>query len=269
ASRSEGPNGSASGEADMQLETERVRYEFTLSDDVLLLTDSDGETEEQAVPVPYTPARLLDPEHGLRQLLSGAEELETETREQLDDVETYRVHGTLSREAVSAVVPAVQDDVDIKFWVADDTEQLMRIWIQVPPRKENEGAVQLQLALTEHTRAAAPAPRSGRDAVRVTARSTAASALGRQFPVHQIGHTGLVDAPVARRQERRVLGTFEREQPAAQSLGEIDPRLVRGGRVVGRRDHQRRRDAVDVGQVRFGRVLHRPERTRVPGRRRR
>ena len=160
ASRSEGPNGSASGEADMQLETERVRYEFTLSDDVLLLTDSDGETEEQAVPVPYTPARLLDPEHGLRQLLIGAEELETETREQLDDVETYRVHGTLSREAVSAVVPAVQDDVDIKFWVADDTEQLMRIWIQVPPRKENEGAVQLQLALTEHNTAAAPAPRS-------------------------------------------------------------------------------------------------------------
>ncbi|WP_298176398.1 LppX_LprAFG lipoprotein [Saccharomonospora sp.] len=155
ASRTESPNGTASGDADMQLETERVRYEFALDSDVLRLTDSDGETVEKAMPDTYTPARLLDPEQGMRQLLTEAEGLETETREQLGDVETYRVDGDLSREAISAVVPAVHDDVDVKFWIADGTDQLMRIWIQVPPRKENEGAVQVQLVLTEHNTAEA------------------------------------------------------------------------------------------------------------------
>ncbi len=106
---------------------------------------------ERAVPELVAPARLLDPATGLGTLLRQARGLETETREDLDDVATYRVGGELPREAVAAFVPGVHADVDVKFWVgADAPGHLRRVWVQVPPRQKNEGAVVLELALTRH-----------------------------------------------------------------------------------------------------------------------
>ncbi len=157
ADREGGPNGTASGEADAQLFTERVQYSFVLTDDTLTLTDPDGETTQRPAPAEYTPARLLDPEKGLRRLLTEATDLQTETREELDDVETYRVDGELDHRAISALVAGVHDDVDVKFWIAEEGDRLVRVWVQVPPRKKNEGAVQLELALSGHN-AAEPRP---------------------------------------------------------------------------------------------------------------
>ncbi|EID53504.1 LppX_LprAFG lipoprotein [Saccharomonospora xinjiangensis] len=150
ADRGRGPNGSATGEADAQLLTERVRYSFVVEGNTLSLTEQDGTTVRRPVPADYAPARLLDPATGIRQLLAEATNLTTETREELDDIETYRIGGELRHEVVSALLPGVHDDVDVKFWIADGSHRLMRVWVQVPPRKKNEGATQLELALTRH-----------------------------------------------------------------------------------------------------------------------
>ncbi|MEU6646541.1 LppX_LprAFG lipoprotein [Saccharomonospora sp. NPDC046836] len=151
AMRSGGEHGYARGDADVQQLTDRTLYQFVLSGDRLRLTDQDGDRTERPVPEQLSPARLLSPEHGLYQLLSHATNLKTETKEDLDDLPTYRVTGKLSREVVSAFIPGIQADVDVKFWVSEAADRnLMRVWVQVPPRQESAGSVMLELALSKH-----------------------------------------------------------------------------------------------------------------------
>lgn len=153
-------DGTASGEADVQYPDERVQYTFVLDGDTVTLTDADGVVVDTPLPADYAPGELLDPDDGLRALLVEAGNLRTETREELDDVATYRIGGELRHETISALVPGVHDDVDVKFWIAEHGDRLMRVWVQVPPRKKNEGAVQLELALDRHN---ATSPADGGD----------------------------------------------------------------------------------------------------------
>ncbi|PXY37449.1 LppX_LprAFG lipoprotein [Prauserella flavalba] len=153
AQRSDGRYGYARGDADVQRHTDRAQYEYLLAGDRLRLTDRDGDQVEQAVPEQFVPARILDPKHGLYQLLTHATALKTETSEELDDVTAYRVNGELPRKVVSQLVPGIQADVDVKFWVSEQPNRnLLRLWIQVPPRQKNEGSVMLELALSDHNR---------------------------------------------------------------------------------------------------------------------
>ncbi|MEU3275347.1 LppX_LprAFG lipoprotein [Saccharomonospora sp. NPDC006951] len=151
ATRQGGEYGFASGDADVQEHTDRVQYRFLLSGDRLRLTDKDGNSSERSVPAEFSPARLLDPEQGLYQLLEKASGLTTEGREELDGVSSYRVTGEVSRSVVSAIVPGIEADVDVKFWVREGKNRdLLRLWMQIPPRQKNEGSVMLEVALSEH-----------------------------------------------------------------------------------------------------------------------
>lgn len=150
AQRGNGPYGYAQGTADVQDNTDRVQYEFLLSEDTLHLS-SDDQQEEQAVPEQFSPAHLLGPDQGLHQILEKATDLETEGREELDGAATYRIDGELAQDIAAEVVPAVPGDVDVKFWVRETAEpDLLRIWMQMPPQQQNEGAVTLELALSRH-----------------------------------------------------------------------------------------------------------------------
>lgn len=145
------PYGYARGAADVQQGTNRRQYRFVVTGETLTLEGADGETVNKTVPQPFNPARLLDPENGLRSLLTEATNLRTEGREELHDVPTYRVDGKLPQQVISTLVSGIHADVDVKFWVRQDpSRSLMRMWVQVPPRQQNEGAVMLELALTNH-----------------------------------------------------------------------------------------------------------------------
>ncbi|PXY32543.1 LppX_LprAFG lipoprotein [Prauserella muralis] len=159
ASRDGGRYGYARGEADVQEHTDRVQYDFLLSGDRVRLTDPEGRDTQREVAEQFSPARLLDPERGLYQLLAHARNVRTETREELHDVPAYRVAGQLSRDVVSSVIPGVHDDVDVKFWVGAGAQRtLLRLWLQVPPQQKNQGAVMLELALTDHNRPVSATP---------------------------------------------------------------------------------------------------------------
>ncbi|AXB44869.1 LppX_LprAFG lipoprotein [Amycolatopsis albispora] len=148
ARRDGGPHGSATGRAAVQEENDRVDYRFQLAGDAFTLTDAQGATRPAAMPS-FTPAMLLDASRGLPRLLDGATALRTETKEKLAELDTYRIDGQLPREVIAAVVPSIQSDVDVKFWVEQAaTRNLARVWLQVPPRQPNEGAIMLELALT-------------------------------------------------------------------------------------------------------------------------
>jgi lipoprotein LprG len=149
ASREGGPYGTAMGQADMQESTNRFEMSFQISGGRLRLTDQHGVQTEEPVPAYYNPAALLDPGSGLPKLLKAATGLATETKEDVKGVATYRVTGELAANVVSRVLPGIQSNVDVKFWVTQsEPRDLVRVWMQVPPRQPNEGAVMLELALS-------------------------------------------------------------------------------------------------------------------------
>ncbi|OLT42519.1 hypothetical protein BJF85_22670 [Saccharomonospora sp. CUA-673] len=123
-------------------------------DPVVTLTDSDDETTTQTLPDHFTPASLLAPDGGLRTLLGDATDLDTESREDIDGVPAWRVSANIPQEQMSQLLPGIPDDVAAKFWVTDSEDAaertLLRVWLQVPPRTPNEGAVLVELGLTGH-----------------------------------------------------------------------------------------------------------------------
>ncbi|EHR49339.1 Protein of unknown function (DUF1396) [Saccharomonospora marina XMU15] len=151
------PHGYARGTADVQHGIKRAQYEFVVADGALTLENGEGLTRREPVPQPFDPAQLLGRKNGLRTLLDGARQPHTEGKEELHDVPTFRVDGKLPRHVIAAVVPGVHTDVDVKFWVSQDpSRRLLRMWVQVPPRQRNEGAVMLELALTNHNAGVEP-----------------------------------------------------------------------------------------------------------------
>ncbi|HVV10821.1 LppX_LprAFG lipoprotein [Amycolatopsis sp.] len=149
ASRDGGRYGTAVGQADMQESTNRFELQYEIDGDTLRLTDQHGTSTDEPVPAEYNIVALLDPQHGLPSLLRAATGLKTETKEDVQGVQTYRVTGELTQSAVSGLLPGVQSDVDVKFWVTQsEPRALVRVWMQVPPRQPNEGAVMLELGLS-------------------------------------------------------------------------------------------------------------------------
>lgn len=151
--------GWARGTADVQRATERTQVEFLLRGESLRLTDEQGEVTERPVPAPYYPAAFLDSESGLPALLTSATKLETEGTEELGEVVAYRVDGKIAAEVVSRLIPGITSDVSVKFWVREQRpRELVRVWMQIPPRQPKQGAVMLELALSEHNEPVPGAP---------------------------------------------------------------------------------------------------------------
>ncbi|MTD58135.1 LppX_LprAFG lipoprotein [Amycolatopsis pithecellobii] len=149
ASRDGGPAGTSTGQADMQESANRFELRYEISGNQLVLTDQHGIRTQQPAPAGYNPATLLTAGRGLPKLLTSATGLKTETREDVKGVETYRVTGTLSQAVITTVLPQIWSDVDVKFWVTRaEPHTLVRVWVQVPPRQPNEGAVMLELGLS-------------------------------------------------------------------------------------------------------------------------
>jgi lipoprotein LprG len=143
--------GWARGEADIQRATEREQVEFLLQGESIRLTDEQGEVTERPVPAPYYPDAILDADGGLPELMTSATMLETEGTEELGEVSTYRIDGKLAAQVVSQLIPGIRSDVSVKFWVREQQpHELVRVWMQIPPRQPKQGAVMLELALSEH-----------------------------------------------------------------------------------------------------------------------
>lgn len=149
AGRAGEPYGSASGQADMQETTNRFQLRYQVAGDQLVLTRADGTRTQQPLPAEFVPRTLFDPAHGLPKLLTSATAVKTETKEDVKGTQAYRVTGELSKNLISSVLPQIQSDVDVKFWVTESQPRnLVRVWLQVPPRQPNEGAVMIELALS-------------------------------------------------------------------------------------------------------------------------
>jgi lipoprotein LprG len=128
--------GDAVGTATLSQGGAPVEFEFLVTGGQLYLK---GPTGGFGPPIPvsfassfYDPTALLDPDRGVAQLLATAMAGETQAREEVDGVDSYRVPASFGPDAVASLVPGVTEPVDGLLWIDAATSRLVRAELQVP-----------------------------------------------------------------------------------------------------------------------------------------
>lgn len=134
--REGGPAGAAKGTVSMDLMGSLFEGEFVLVDDSLFVKGPTGGYQElpaSMVRSLYDPAAILDPGKGIANVLKNVTDARTEGTEDIDGVSTYRVVGRVTKDVVSSLVPGIDSDVDITFWLRqDDGHQPVKASVKVP-----------------------------------------------------------------------------------------------------------------------------------------
>ena len=68
----------------------------------------------------YDPSVILDPDRGLANILANFSNPKSDGRETISGVQTVRVTGTVSGQAISAIVPNVNNSVPATAWIRED-----------------------------------------------------------------------------------------------------------------------------------------------------
>lgn len=134
--REGGGSGAAEGTVSMTLLGQLFEGEFVLVDDKVWIKGPTGDYQELPASMVvnlYDPGAILDPERGIANVLSNVQDPVTEGTEDVDGVATYRVKGKAARDVVANLVPGIDSDVDITFWVRqDDDHQPVKARVAVP-----------------------------------------------------------------------------------------------------------------------------------------
>ena len=115
--------GAAKGTVSMELLGDLFEGDFVLVDDSLFIKGPTGGWQKlpaSMVRSLYDPAAILDPDRGIANVLDNVRDAKTEGTDDIDGVSTYRVTGSVTKDVVDKVVPGVDSDVDITFWVRRD-----------------------------------------------------------------------------------------------------------------------------------------------------
>lgn len=134
--REGGGSGAAKGTVSMDLMGSLFEGEFVLVEDSLWVKGPTGgftELPASMVRSLYDPAAILDPDKGIANVLKNVRDPRTEGSEDVDGVSTYKVTGTVTKDVVSSLVPGINSDVDITFWVRqDDGNQPVKASVKAP-----------------------------------------------------------------------------------------------------------------------------------------
>lgn len=81
----------------------------------------------------YDPGAILDPDRGVAKVLASATDPKTEATEDVDGTATYRVKAKAGKDVVGALVPGIDSDVDVTFWLRQDGDhQPVKASVAVP-----------------------------------------------------------------------------------------------------------------------------------------
>lgn len=134
--REGGPAGAAKGTVSMELLGDLFEGEFVLVDETLYIKGATGGFQELPATLVrslYDPAAILDPERGIAHVLESVQNPKTEGTEDIDGVSTYRVTGRATKDVVADLVPGIDSDVDITFWLRQDGQhQPVKASVRVP-----------------------------------------------------------------------------------------------------------------------------------------
>jgi lipoprotein LprG len=120
----DGSAGSAKGTISMDFMGSLFEGDFVLVDKSLYFKGPTGD-DWQKVPASlvtsvYDPGAILDPDRGIAKVLGSVQDPHTEGSEDVDGVSTYRVTGRVGVDVVKDLVPGVDSDVNVTFWLAQD-----------------------------------------------------------------------------------------------------------------------------------------------------
>ena len=68
----------------------------------------------------YDPSAILDPQRGIPKVLAAVQGPNTEGTEDVGGTPTYRVAGTVPKDALTALVPGTASNVNATFWLRQD-----------------------------------------------------------------------------------------------------------------------------------------------------
>ncbi|MBK1789459.1 LppX_LprAFG lipoprotein [Prauserella cavernicola] len=119
--------GDAQGTGTLKQAGQLVEVAFTLSGDTLYLKGPTGGYQEVPAALSstlYDPSAVLDPERGVAKLLTSLQDPVTEAQEEIEGAQTYKVTGTLGKDVLAGLLPGIQSEADVSFWVRADGEHL-------------------------------------------------------------------------------------------------------------------------------------------------
>lgn len=121
--RGDGDAGAAQGTVKMTLFGSLFEGDFVIVDDKAYIKGPTGDYQELPAALIvnlYDPAAILDPSRGVANVLSNVQDPNTEATEDVDGEATYRVKGKAGKDVVANLVPGVNSDVDVTFWLKKD-----------------------------------------------------------------------------------------------------------------------------------------------------
>jgi lipoprotein LprG len=125
--------GDATGEAALDQAGQALELTFVIKEGTLYVDGLTGGWQKlplAAAAAVYDPSAILSPDRGVANVMATATG-QTEARESVDGVDTYRVKATLSGAALAALVPGVTGDIDGTVWIGADRKLVHRITFPV------------------------------------------------------------------------------------------------------------------------------------------
>jgi lipoprotein LprG len=136
--------GQAKGNAKLTTFGQLTQVDFVLlGKDFYLKGPTGGYSKVSAAMVTslFDPSAILDPNRGIAKVLSSVRSAQTVGREQVDGADTYKITGSVAKDAVSSLVPGLDADVQATLWVtADSKDQPVKAEFAVPGQGGSQGA---------------------------------------------------------------------------------------------------------------------------------
>jgi lipoprotein LprG len=121
--------GSAKGTAKVDEGRQLLELQFTIIGQDLYLRPPTGPVQKLPLSFAgsvYDPSIILNPDRGIAAALASGKDASTETREQVDGVDTYRVQTTFPAQPLGTMVPGLATDKPSDIWVAVQGSRLIK-----------------------------------------------------------------------------------------------------------------------------------------------
>ena len=121
--------GSAKGTAKVDEGRQLLELQFTIIGQDLYLRPPTGPVQKLPLSVAgtvYDPSIILNPDRGIAAALASGQNANTQEREQVDGVDTYRVEVTFPAQPLGTLVPGLATDKPSEIWVAVQGSRLIK-----------------------------------------------------------------------------------------------------------------------------------------------
>lgn len=141
--------GAAKGKVNMELLGNLFEGEFVLVDNTIYIKGPTGPYQQlpaALISSIYDPAAILNPDKGIAKVLISVQNPKLEGTETVNGQATSKITGRAAKDVVSSIVPGVNSDVDITFWLRQDNKQPVKAEAKLPGKDNKPASVEVTLS---------------------------------------------------------------------------------------------------------------------------